>query len=76
MCGVPVLPSDPFRALLGGLLPGWVGAVLPLMDTVPSFPFTARYMLGAVWELVGHALGSCWALLLPKAVLAARVLAA
>ena len=46
------------------------------MGTVSSFLFTAGYVLGAVRELTRYALGFCWALLLPKAMLAARVLAA
>jgi transposase InsO family protein len=46
------------------------------MSTVPSFLFTVGYVLGAIWELARYALGFCWALLLPKAMLAARLLAA
>jgi len=46
------------------------------MSTVSSFLFRAGYVLGAAWELARYALGFCWALLLPKALLAARVLAA
>ncbi|MCJ7749845.1 MAG: hypothetical protein MUQ65_01935, partial [Armatimonadetes bacterium] len=38
--------------------------------------FTAEYVLGAIWELARYALRFGWALLLPKSVLAARVLAA
>jgi len=46
------------------------------MSTVSSFLFTAGYVLAAVWELARYALCFCWALALPKALLAARVLAA
>jgi hypothetical protein len=46
------------------------------MSTVSSFLFTVGYVLGAVWELARYALRFCWALLLPRALLAARVLAA
>jgi len=46
------------------------------MSTVSSFVFTAEYVLGAVWGLARYALRFCWGLLLPKAVLAARILAA
>ena len=46
------------------------------MITVSSFLLTAGYVLGAVRELARYAFGFCWALVLPKAVLAARVLAA
>jgi len=46
------------------------------MSTVSSFLFTAGYVMGAVRELTRYALGFCWAMLLPKAKLAARVLAA
>jgi len=46
------------------------------MSTVSRFLFTAGYILGAVWELARYALGFGWAMLLPKARLAARVLAA
>jgi len=46
------------------------------MSTVSSFLFTVGYVLGAVWELARYALRFGWALLLPKALLAARVLAA
>ena len=46
------------------------------MSTVSSFLFTAGYVLGAVRELARYALGFCWELLVPKALLAARVLAA
>ena len=46
------------------------------MSTVSSFLFTVGYVLGAVWELAHYALRFCWALLLPKAMFAARVLAA
>jgi len=41
-----------------------------------SFLLTIGCILGAVWELFRYALGFCWALVLPKALLAARVLAA
>jgi hypothetical protein len=46
------------------------------MSTVSSFLFAAGYILGAVRELARYALRFGWALLLPKVVLAARVLAA
>jgi hypothetical protein len=46
------------------------------MSTVSGFLFTAGYVLGAVRELARYALCFGWALLLPKALLAARVLAA
>ena len=46
------------------------------MSTVSSFLFTAGYVLGAVRELARYAFRFCWALVLPKAQLAARVLAA
>ncbi|MCJ7822871.1 MAG: hypothetical protein MUQ26_07340 [Armatimonadetes bacterium] len=46
------------------------------MNTVSSFLFTAGYVLGAVWELARYAFRFGWAMLLPKAALAARVLAA
>ena len=46
------------------------------MSTVSSFLFAVGYVLGAVWELARYALRFCWALLLPRALLAARVLAA
>jgi hypothetical protein len=45
------------------------------MGTVSSFLFTVGYVLGAVWELARLAFRFCWALLLPKARLAARVVA-
>ena len=45
------------------------------MSTASSFLFTVGYVRGALWELAHYALGFCWALLLPKALLAARVLA-
>ena len=41
-----------------------------------SFLLTIGCILGAVWELFRYALRFGWALLLPKIVLAARVLAA
>ena len=46
------------------------------MSTVSSFVFTAEYVLGTLWGLARYALRFCWGLLLPKAVLAARILAA
>jgi len=46
------------------------------MSTVSSFLFTAGYVLGAVRELARYALRFGWALLLPKARVAGRVLAA
>jgi len=46
------------------------------MSTVSSLLVTAGYVLDAVRELVRYALRFCWALLLPRALLAARVLAA
>jgi hypothetical protein len=46
------------------------------MSTVSSFLFTAGHVLGAGWELLRYALRLGWALLLPRAVLAARLLAA
>jgi len=46
------------------------------MSTVSSFFFTAGHVLGAIWELSRRMLRFAWALLLPKARLAARVLAA
>ena len=41
-----------------------------------SFLFTARSVLGAVWELACYARRFCGAMLLPKALLTARVVAA
>ena len=46
------------------------------MSTVSSFLFTAGHILGAVRELARYVLRFIWAMLLPKAQLAARVLAA
>jgi len=46
------------------------------MSTVSSLLVTAGYVLDAVRELVRYALRFCWALLLPRALLAARVLGA
>jgi transposase InsO family protein len=46
------------------------------MSTVSTFIFTARSILGALCELARYAFGFGWAMLLPKARLAARVLAA
>ncbi len=46
------------------------------MSTVSSFLYTVRYVLGAVWELARYVFRFGWALLLPRAVLAARLLAA
>ena len=46
------------------------------MNTVSSFLFTAGYVVAAFRELARYALRFGWALLLPKVVLAARVLAA
>jgi hypothetical protein len=46
------------------------------MSTISSFSFSAGYVLGAVWELARYAFRFGWALLLPKAMPAARVLAA
>ena len=45
------------------------------LGTVSSFLFTAGYVLTAVCEPTRYALRLFWALLLPKALLAARVLA-
>jgi len=46
------------------------------MSTVSRLPLSAGRLLGAIWELACCALRFCWSLLLPKATLAARVLAA
>jgi hypothetical protein len=46
------------------------------MSTVSSFLFTARGVLGTVRELARYEFRVCWALLMPKAILAARVVAA
>lgn len=46
------------------------------MSTVSSFLFTAGGVLGTVRELARYGFRFCWAMLLPKARLAARVLAA
>jgi len=46
------------------------------MSTVSSFFFTAGFIRRALCELARYALGFGWAMLLPKARLAARVLAA
>jgi transposase InsO family protein len=46
------------------------------MSTVSSFLFAAGHILGAVWELARYAFRFGCALLLPRAALAARVLAA
>jgi len=42
------------------------------MSTVSTFLFSVGCLVGAVWELAGYALRFGWALLLPKALLAAR----
>jgi hypothetical protein len=42
------------------------------MSTVSSFLFAARYVLGAIRELARYLFRFGWALLLPRAVLAAR----
>ena len=46
------------------------------MSTVSSFLFAVRYVLGAIRELARYLFRFGWALLLPRAVLAARALAA
>ncbi len=46
------------------------------MNTLSTFFFSAGCILGALWETACYALTLAWALLLPKVVLAARVLAA
>jgi len=46
------------------------------MSTVSTFLFSGGCILGALWEAACCALQFAWALLLPKARLAARVLAA
>ena len=71
-----VLPNNPIRTLLSSFLHLGVGAILPLVSTVSTFVLSAGYVLRAVWELARCALRFGWALLLPKAMLAARVLAA
>ena len=45
------------------------------MNTVWTFVLSAGYVLGAIWELARYALRFGWALLLPKALLAGRVVA-
>ena len=45
------------------------------MSTLSAFFFTAGCILRAVWELACYALSFVWALLLPKALLAGRVVA-
>lgn len=42
------------------------------MSTVSTFLFSVGCLVGAVWELAGYALRFGWALLLPKALLAAH----
>jgi hypothetical protein len=41
------------------------------MSMASTFLLSAAYVLGSVWELAGYAVRFGWALLLPKAVLAA-----
>ncbi len=46
------------------------------MSTPSTFFFSAGCILRAVWELACYALRFCWAMLLPKAQIAGRLLAA
>jgi len=46
------------------------------MSTLLTFFFSAGGMLRALWELAGYGLRFCWAMLLPKARVAGRLLAA
>jgi transposase InsO family protein len=46
------------------------------MSTASTFFCTLGYLLGALWELARYAVRFGWALLLPKALLAARLVAA
>ena len=76
---VSIMPAHPGNAIQG--FPGRflglsVGAILALMSTVSRFLSIAGYIVGAARELARYALGFCWALLLQKVLLAARVLAA
>jgi hypothetical protein len=45
------------------------------MSTVSTFVLSAGYILGSVWQLAGYAIRFGWALLLPRALLAARLVA-
>ena len=45
------------------------------MSAVSTFVLSAGYVLGAVWELARYAVKSGWVLLMPKAVLGARLTA-
>jgi putative transposase len=45
------------------------------MSTILRFVLSAGHVLGSLWELARYALRFCWALLLPKALLASRLVA-
>ena len=45
------------------------------MSAVSTFVLSAGYVLSAVWELARYAIRFGWALLLPKALLAGRLVA-
>lgn len=46
------------------------------MSTAATFALSAGYVLGSVWELARYVFRFGWALLLPKALLAGRLVAA
>ena len=71
-----VRPRNSIRAFLADLLHLKPPGILCLMSRVPILLFSVGYLLGALCELAGYASKFCLALLLPRAVLAARLLAA
>ena len=51
-----VHPRDPTRAFLPDSPHLRLGAILPLVTTVPTSPLTAGYVLGTVWKLARYRL--------------------